>query len=59
MINSYSTGLSRYIMEDLLYKTVNKEIKGVISSDEIGIPVYKSNIVLPCGATSIWQNLED
>lgn len=55
LINSYSTGLSKTVLENLLYMTVNKRQKGIISSDEIGLPMKNSPYILPCGCTAIWQ----
>ena len=55
MLNSYSTGLSKTIMENILYLTINQKQKGIISSDEIGIPLQNSPLILPCGQTTIWQ----
>ena len=40
LINSYSTGLSKTVLENLLYLTVNKKKNGKISSDEIGILLF-------------------
>lgn len=58
LINSYSTGLSKTVLENLLYLTVNKKKKGIISSDEIGIKMQDYPLVLPCGVTAIWQDKE-
>ena len=55
LINSYSTGLSKTVLENLLQMTVNKRQKGHISSDEIGLPMKNSPYILPCGCTAIWQ----
>ena len=55
LINSYSTGLSKTVLENILYLTVNKKKKGIISSDEIGIKMQNSSLILPCGVTAIWQ----
>lgn len=55
LINSYSTGLSKTIMEDTLELTVNQKQEGIISSDEIGIPMKDSHLILPCGMTTIWR----
>ncbi len=52
LINSYSTGLSKTIIEDILKIIIKK--KGNILSDEIGIPVKNSNLILPCGMTTYW-----
>lgn len=56
ILNSYTTGLSPSVMEYLLGVTVGKKFKGEVSSSEIGLPVKKSNFVLPCGSTAIWQS---
>ena len=55
LINSYTTGISKTILEDVLYLTVNKKYKGVITSDELGIPC-ENNLVLPCGIYARWEN---
>ena len=55
LINSYSTGLSKTVLENILQMTVNKHQKGHISSDEIGLPMNNSPYILPCGCTAIWQ----
>ncbi len=55
LINSYSTGLSKTIIEDVLKLTVLEKYSGNIYSDEIGIPVKNSNLILPCGMTTYWQ----
>ena len=49
LINSYTTGLSKTVLEDLLNITINKKIKGTIESDELGILMNNSNLILPCG----------
>ncbi|MDQ5983431.1 MAG: Ribosomal RNA large subunit methyltransferase K/L [Eubacteriales bacterium SKADARSKE-1] len=56
ILNSYTTGLSPSVMEYLLGVTVAKGHGGLVSSSEIGLPVTTSGLVLPCGATAIWQS---
>ncbi len=56
MLNSYSTGLSPAVMEYMLGLTVMRKFGGKISSDEIGLPVTETGLVLPCGSTAIWQS---
>jgi len=53
IINSYTTGLSRTILESVLELTIKK--KGKISSDELCIPMKNSNLVLPCGSYTRWE----
>jgi len=55
LINSYTTGLSKTVLENVLYLTVNKKQNGYISSDEIGLPMKDSNLVLPCGIYARWE----
>lgn len=56
MLNSYTTGLSPSVMECLLEVTIKKKFGGNVLSDEIGLPVTKQGMVLPCGSTAIWQS---
>ena len=55
LINSYTTGLSMTVLENILNLTVNKKHKGYISSDELGIKEEHSNIILPCGIYARWE----
>ena len=55
LINSYTTGLSMTVLENVLSLTVNEHKKGIISSDEIGIPMKDSNMILPCGIYARWE----
>lgn len=49
LINSYTTGLSMTVLEDILRLTVGSKYKGYITSDEVGLPMKDSNLILPCG----------
>lgn len=55
LINSYTTGLSPSVMEYILGAEIKSKFGGKVSSDEIGLPVEESNMVLPCGASAIWE----
>ena len=55
LINSYTTGLSSSVMEYILGAVVKKKLGGKVSSSEIGLPVTDSGMVLPCGASAIWE----
>lgn len=59
LINSYTTGLSMTVLENVLNLTVNKKVKGYISSDEIGLPMKNSKMVLPCGIYARWEKEND
>ncbi len=56
ILNSYTAGLSPAVMEYLLGVLLEKRFGGRVSSDEIGLPVTESGLVLPCGSTAIWQS---
>lgn len=55
VLNSYTTGLSPAVMEYLLGVLIQKNFGGAVSSDEIGLKVTETGLVLPCGSTAIWQ----
>jgi len=55
IINSYTTGLSASVMGYLLGELLVPAFGGTVQSDEIGLPVTSTGLVLPCGATSIWH----
>lgn len=59
IINSYTTGLSMTVLENVLSLTVNKKVQGHISSDELGIPMKDSNLILPCGIYARWEKEKD
>ncbi len=55
LINSYTTGISNKVLENILYIIVDKKCKGKIESGEIGLPMENSKLVLPCGIYSRWE----
>ena len=54
LVNSYTTGLAPAVLTYLL-STELKDLGGSVCSDEIGLPVTESGLVLPCGASGRWQ----
>ncbi len=54
LLNSYTTGLSPYVMAYILRETAGAKFGGTVTADEIGLPVESSGGVLPCGSTAIW-----
>ncbi len=52
-INSYSAGLSPSVMSCMLSISVAKKRGGIVSNDEIGIPISNTNLILPAGSTAI------
>ena len=58
LINSYTTGLSPMVLENILKLTVQKHTEGIISSGEVGLPITKQSLVLPCGIFGRWESYE-
>jgi len=55
LINSYTTGLAPSVLSNILSMSVKRKFGGRVQSDEIGLPVSASGLVLPCGATGRWE----
>jgi len=56
LINSYTTGISSSVLENILkLKLVPLYPAGIVDSGEIGLPITKNNMVLPCGIYGRWQ----
>lgn len=55
LINSYTTGFSPTVVENIIKMTIGKKYKGTISSGEVGIPVSSSGLILPCGIFGRWE----
>lgn len=55
LINSYTTGLSPAVMQYILGALIKPKFGGVAESDEIGLPVTQTEMILPCGASAIWH----
>jgi len=53
LINSYTTGISAKVLENLL--EMNIKNKGKLSSGEVGLPMQNSKLVLPCGIYARWE----
>lgn len=58
LINSYTTGISSKVLENILSLKLER-IKGKLSSGEIGLPMKDSNLVLPCGIYGRWESSND
>ena len=54
LINSYTTGISSKVLENIIYLKLKLK-KGKISSGEIGLPMKDSSLVLPCGIYGRWE----
>ena len=51
LINSYTTGLAPSVLYDVLTVALPK---GSVESGEVGLPIRRGNLVLPCGASGRW-----
>ncbi|MCD7833857.1 MAG: class I SAM-dependent methyltransferase [Lachnospiraceae bacterium] len=54
LVNSYTTGLAPAVLTYLI-ATELKDRGGRVESQEIGLPVRESGLVLPCGASGRWE----
>lgn len=55
LINSYTTGISSTVLNNILKTTMLKKYpNGFIESGEIGLPVLRDDLVLPCGIYGKW-----
>ena len=55
LINSYTTGISSTVLENILRMNINK--KGKFSHGEVGLPMTDSKLILPCGIYGRWENV--
>ncbi len=55
LINSYTTGFAPAVLSYLLGVEVVSKFGGKVQSDEIGLNVTKTGLVLPCGSSGRWQ----
>ena len=54
LINSYTTGLAPSVLSNVLKCSLGKR-GGKIESDEVGLPITRGGMVLPCGASGRWE----
>ena len=55
LINSYTTGISSTVLENVLKMNMSEKYKGKFSAGEIGLPMTNSNLTLPCGIFAKWE----
>lgn len=56
LVNSYTTGLAPSVLTYLLSAEVAKKHGGSVDAGELGLPVQKSGLILPCGASGRWSS---
>lgn len=54
LLNSYTGGLSPTILNYMVKTIVIGNREGAVTTDEIGLKVTDRDVVLPCGATTVW-----
>lgn len=54
LVNSYTTGLAPSVLTYMI-STALKDRAGNVTSQEIGLPVSSSGLILPCGASGRWE----
>ena len=50
--------MSSIVLENLLKTSFNNKYEGTITSGEVGLPIKKNNLVLPCGIYGRWESNE-
>jgi 23S rRNA (cytosine1962-C5)-methyltransferase len=55
LVNSYTTGMSPTVLQNLMQLTLKERYGGKITSGEIGLPVTSSGLVLPAGILGRWE----
>ena len=57
LINSYTTGISSVVLENILKTTVLKKYpKGKVDAGDVGLPISTNNLLLPCGIYGRYQS---
>ena len=54
IINSYTTGLSALVLENILKLALCSSHQGYAAAEELGLAASKMNLILPCGSTGRW-----
>ena len=56
-INSYTTGISSIVLDNILKTTVLKKFpEGKVETGEVGLPIKRDNLILPCGIYGRWES---
>ena len=56
LINSYTTGISNTVLNNILKMTMLKKYQnGKVESGEIGLPITRDDLILPCGIYGLWE----
>lgn len=55
LVNSYTTGLQPAVLTYMISTALVPKFGGTVEAQEIGLPVKKSGLILPCGASGRWS----
>lgn len=55
LINSYTTGLAPSVLSYILGTLTKERFSGIVDAQEVGLPVEKSGLVLPCGSSGRFE----
>ena len=55
LINSYTTGISSTVLENILNLNITKIYGGKVTNGEVGLPMTNSKLILPCGIYGRWE----
>ena len=59
LISSYTKGITPEILKNVLTTACENRLNGKITTDEIGLKITNTNMVLPCGVYGRWENNEN
>ena len=54
LLNSYTTGLAPSVLHYMMEELISSRFGGHSESQELGLPVTRSGLTLPCGASCRW-----
>lgn len=55
LLNSYTTGLSPTAVDNILRLMVQRKKGGRVTCGEIGLPIQRDGLILPCGIYGRWE----
>lgn len=58
IVNSYTKGITKEILYNVLQTSSLSKLNGTIETDEIGLKITSRDLILPCGTCGRWQSNE-
>ncbi|CAM3403104.1 class I SAM-dependent methyltransferase [Marinicrinis lubricantis] len=55
LINSYTAGISPAVLNNIMTMTLKQRYGGTLTTDEVGLPITRSGLTLPCGISGRWE----